>query len=858
MRHDVRNEGKNLSLSQLQGLVFRSRLILCFEEAIERFWQPTALLFVFVAALLTGWLPHLSAWLHLALLLAFAAVLIWQLRAGARAYRWPSEAEARRRLEKINGLAGRPLETLDDQMAGGSPAQYGIWETHKQRLWKQLTGMATGGTAPRLTRRDPYALRMISALMLIVAFVSAGSRPLDRIADSLFPQFTTPIPQIQLAIDAWITPPAYTGEPPVFLASGSSATPALSADAENDEGDDEASASVSAVSVPAGSALVVQIAGVEDPPKLTLPDGTIVEPEPLDKGAYRMEAPINSSGDIQLDLSSRDHRNWSVVAIPDAPPEIIASEKPRPTPQLSLTILYKASDDFGLSTISAEFRRADAKPSFEDIDHFIETPLPVPPPEAYDTPRRSIRDLTAHPWAGGLVEMTLVATDVAGQVTKTRPMRVLLPERVFQHPVARAIIAQRRELAWDPERNWETVAKDLREIATDHQTYGSDLVVFMALDMSIRRLARDKTGLRPKKEQIDFVVDMLWKTALRLDDGGLSLALARLRAAEEALAEAMARDAGMAELERLMQELQNAMNDYLDAMREDMQRRMAEGEEPETAQGENTQMLRQNDLDSMLDQIRELMRNGMKEEAQEMLAQLQRMMENLRMGSNPQLSPEAREGMEMLNDMGELMNRQRDLLDQSFRRSQQEQWGTHGEWQGQRGDQQDGLSDGQVPMPDAEAQAGLRQQLGDVMRRFGEMMDDIPAPFGDAERAMRDAEQALRGGDATGAVDPQSRAMDQLQSAAQVARDMMMERFSKEMGNGEMMPSQGGKAGLDPFGREPSADYRGPSQGEVDIPDQGTMERAREVRDELRRRSGQRNRPPKELDYIDRLLDQFQ
>ena len=44
---------------------------------------------------------------------------------------------------------------------------------------------------------------------------------------------------------------------------------------------------------------------------------------------------------------------------------------------------------------------------------------------------------------------------------------------------------------------------------------------------------------------------------------------------------------------------------------------------------------------------------------------------------------------------------------------------------------------------------------------------------------------------------------------------------------------------------------------EVGIPSQSDLQRARQILDELRRRSGQRSRPIDELDYIDRLMRQF-
>ena len=44
---------------------------------------------------------------------------------------------------------------------------------------------------------------------------------------------------------------------------------------------------------------------------------------------------------------------------------------------------------------------------------------------------------------------------------------------------------------------------------------------------------------------------------------------------------------------------------------------------------------------------------------------------------------------------------------------------------------------------------------------------------------------------------------------------------------------------------------------DVEIPDEADVQRAQKVLDELRRRSGQMNRPRIELDYINRLLQRF-
>ena len=88
----------------------------------------------------------------------------------------------------------------------------------------------------------------------------------------------------------------------------------------------------------------------------------------------------------------------------------------------------------------------------------------------------------------------------------------------------------------------------------------------------------------------------------------------------------------------------------------------------------------------------------------------------------------------------------------------------------------------------------------------------------------------------------------------------MAEKFMERMGNNQ-------SPGSGPLGMAPnqSRDPLGRNQGEygtealegVEIPDEMELRRAREILDELRRRRGQRSRPPLELDYIDRLLQRF-
>jgi hypothetical protein len=270
------------------------------------------------------------------------------------------------------------------------------------------------------------------------------------------------------------------------------------------------------------------------------------------------------------------------------------------------------------------------------------------------------------------------------------------------------------------------------------------------------------------------------------------------------------------------------------------------------------QVLTSRDLDRMLDRARELAKNGARDQARELLAQLQNMLENMRMMRPGQAQQQgASEAQQTMRGMRELMQRQQQLLDRSFRAEQQAEQGQ----MGMPGDRGANRQSGNVDTGDAAGQQeALRHMLGEMMRRLGDGLGQIPDPLGRAERAMRDAAQALRGGRPGEAIQPQTDALDQLQQAArQFAQEMQ-----RRLGNAWGMPAdsedgfgqQRDGTERDPLGR-PMANGGTYDQGDVKIPDNNTMHKAREILDELRRRAGERDRPEIERDYIDRLLQRF-
>jgi hypothetical protein len=141
------------------------------------------------------------------------------------------------------------------------------------------------------------------------------------------------------------------------------------------------------------------------------------------------------------------------------------------------------------------------------------------------------------------------------------------------------------------------------------------------------------------------------------------------------------------------------------------------------------------------------------------------------------------------------------------------------------------------------------------MRDLSEQFDDIPPNLGAAERAMRDAEDGLGEGRLGDATEDQKEALRQLRKGA----ESMAQRLQQgQQGGGSAMLPLPGEGATDPLGRSTEEGSTGlDSDGEVGIPSEAEMKRSRQILEELRRRSGERDRPGLELDYLERLLRRF-
>ena len=801
-----------------------ARSAIAWERLWPLAWPPLGILGLFFALALSDALPALPGLLHAAILAGlFTAFVVFVVHA-VRRFRWPSYQAARRRLERASGLEHRPLETLQDRLPGGivDPGAVALWRMHQRRTAERIKRLKIGRPRAGLLIADPFALRAPLVMGVLLAVLAAQGDVGPRLLRAALPDLTLFGPTKPPSLVLWVTPPAYTGVAPLTL--------------------DPAVTPEQPIAIPVNSMALAQVEGGRKTP--VLESGGAEQPfAESSERVYKLEARI-SAGDRLTVRQGRDVLgDWPVAIVADHRPEIAFTDDPAATVRGTLKLAYRVADDYGVAEAKLEIERPDGSAA-PDGGRTLAVDLPLPALHPRAAEAVSYQDLTPHPWAGLPVKLRLAAKDGAGQSGDSPWIDMTLPERPFQHPVARAIIEQRKKLVMDPGQRLPVV-RALGAINSQHELFQSDPIAILALRTAQHRLIDDSSDAA-----VGEVVALLWDTALGIEEGEAAVAERDLRAAQQALQEALARDAPDEEIERLMEALEQALDRYLEAMAEKLREQMQNGAEMQPVDPDQ-RMVRPEELKNLLDQAREMARSGAREAAKDLLAQLQEMLENLQAGMMAQQPEGADQAMEMLNELNELMRMQQQLLDRSFRRAQE------GEQQpGQSGQMpQQGQQEAQDNAVDSAAQEALRRRLGELMRQLGEMSGNIPRPMGEAERSMKGAVQSLDQGEPGAAADAQGNALDALQRSARA----MAEQFQRQYGR---MPGQG-EQGLDRFGnrRDPFGRTRPQGRfedtGDVQIPEQSDVQRAREILDELRRRAGERTRPAPERDYIDRLLRRF-
>src|SRR5207237_3041715 len=224
-----------------------------------------------------------------------------------------------------------------------------LWRAQRERTLASIKRIRAGLPSPRLAIHDPWALRALILVMMVAAYVAAGDERMLRVSAAF--DWNGALSPANIRVDAWVTPPLYTGKPPIILSAANK---------------EAAIPSAGPLPVPAGSTLIVRSSGGSLD---VVAGGGVSEAVPTEqapKGTNERHFTIAGDGTAHVRAPSGQPQ-WKFSAIPDRAPTIALAKDPERQARGSLQMYYKIEDDYGVNEAQAHFaaRPAESKATAE-------------------------------------------------------------------------------------------------------------------------------------------------------------------------------------------------------------------------------------------------------------------------------------------------------------------------------------------------------------------------------------------------------------------------------------------------------------------------------------------------------------
>ncbi|MES2906065.1 MAG: DUF4175 family protein, partial [Pseudomonadota bacterium] len=489
--------------ARVRFLIFISRAALVFENALPHLLLPFTVLTLFVLLAWVGAWENLPPALHDAILVVlFFCGLASFIPLARQPY--PQKKDAIARLDKQ--APHRIISSLSDRLAVRNTEAQELWQLHQAKLIAQLKNIVPYRPHPGVFRRDKYGLRFLGFLLLVVAALAAGPERFSKLRAAFEGSAASRLPP---RLDAWITPPGYTGRAPVFLNFAAKDAKAMQLSVPQ--------GSVFALRTEAGQGIELKIAGKISP---------LAERHESNAKLLRFEQKLDQDGAFSIQHYGRPLSEGSIAVEPDHAPRVTLEAPPQVMLGKSLRLRAKLEDDYGITEALAKFRFADNEPrnidlrvlkaspqSLVDVPSF---PLTLGLARPRSTISTTTKDVTAHPFAGMPMLLDLVAHDDAGNETKIETGRIILPARPFANPLARALAALRQTLALDKNQR-SSISVALELLISEPEKRVPD--VHHYLQIASLKAALDDAW---SDDQLRNVLDRLWSVATYIEDGDLT------------------------------------------------------------------------------------------------------------------------------------------------------------------------------------------------------------------------------------------------------------------------------------------------------------------------------------------------
>ncbi len=797
----------------------RRRAVTHLVLVLERLWPAiTGFLCILAIFLIVSWLGVWTAvplWFKLCIYASLIVAFTLLLRMGW-VTRYPTSAEALRRLDAASSEGHQPAQAATDSFSTTDDVSRILWAAHQTKSKKKAAQLRLPGLHPQLPLRDPLAFRAAVLIGLVAAGFVAGSEKWER-ALSAF-QFSTTHESAANRTDAWVDPPAYTGRPPIVLMT-----------------DGLAMGTSRNFLVPIGAAVVVRSHKTLNAVILSTdglqPSEKISDVSALEPGSDMRKFIVRQGSHLVLKDKHEVSHIFSFAALPDNKPTIEFQSPPSTDGNGLLSLLYNVEDDYGVASAEAIMTSPTVRGRVSQ-DPLFERPTISLSLSLSNTGNigNTLADMAENPWAGVNISIRLIARDELGNEGSSNEHSIEAPQRKFTKPLAKAIIEQRRNLSFFPAEKSKVIAAIEGLVAAPDR-----FRVSAAEHLSLRFLV-SKLQSAKNREDLRESVAFMWEMALRIEEGDLQSAEQELRSAEKNLQSALENGSTDDELRRLTDELRMAMERFL----KELANREAQNPPNESSNLDQQQIIGSRDLNKSIDDIERLARSGNLDEAKNALEQLRELLRNLKSAKNTSQGRSAQESNKALNQLDQMLRDQQDLRDRTY-------------------DSQRKKDERSNSLNLKQEQNGIRQRLEDLQRRMRQFGMRTDEGLEDAEDAMRDAERQLGEGPSNDgdALSAQGRAIEGLKKGAEsLARQLRDGEQGEGMQAARPQGGSGADGGSDPLGRESRT--RGDQSRSIYDPMGATPpQRSQQLLEELRRRLGEPSREALELEYLERLMRRY-
>ncbi|MBF87163.1 MAG: hypothetical protein CMJ14_04080 [Pelagibacterales bacterium] len=798
--------------------IFLAQILILWEKLAKTIFYTLFLLILFLCLSLLNFFSMIAYTFHILTLCTFVLGFICILFFTLKNFKWPSKIDSARRIEIDNNATHRPISTIFD--TPGINKDSNLWDIHYSNMLEYSTSLKKLKLRSVFMKLDPLCLRLPLLILFSFIYFSNQSVWVDRVHAAILPHADISDIGVQGTFTGWLTPPEYTKKQPILLM-------------DSDE----------AISSPSGSVLSARVFGGEGNITLHM-DDKIEDFIKIDDENASIESIIDKDTDISVFQNNNVLFNKYIKSIPDKIPTVEFIENPKSTIKGILDINYVFGDDYSVIKLFAEISLKN-KLEIKTQDQ-IKFNIPFENSDEIQTFGRYYHDLTEHIWAGLPVNIVLNVEDFVGQKGKSDVVEILLPEKQFNNLIALSVINQRKSLAWGKDTP-HNVGQILEEISESPEFENKLNIAKEWLLEAANILNKDKNAKTLNSNNYNFVIDLLWKTALFIESGQLAVAENELRRAQEDLREALSQGNEGTEIDDMVSNLDTALKKYLEELENPMDidaPQLSESDNPGDRGGENgAQANDKENLEEKLEEIADLAASGSLDEAQEQLENMQDMTEAMDRDALGEALGE-QEGAETpmaMQQISEMMQEQEALMEDSFEQSLNSA-------------QADQKTPGSGPVNAGKEQEMLRKQLEDVMHEISESDNPMPEELGRAERAMKQAERELQRGRPDRAQTAQGRAIEELKKAAE-----KIDKMHSGDGPSQMAGDSGNNNSRDqrdPLGRVPPGQGTSPG-GDIGLPSQQNVTKAKEIVKELYKKAESSQEGSVERKYVDSLLDWY-